>query len=249
MPAERELTDVIKRDAAANLAAFQALIAGVPYERKGILYTEMFFLALCAARVAPRRILESGRARGQSTMLLARMFPSLPIISIEYDARSPDVPTAAARLAGFSNLDLRFGDATRLLPGLVQPGDIVLIDGPKGFRGLRLALSLLASGKPALVFVHDTGVDTAERNFLERHLPDCLYSDQADFVAVAHGLDAAVADTIPPPHRYNGTAPARGYGYGLACLPRIDGVPYRALVLRAALAGFTQRLAARRDDD
>jgi len=81
------------------------------------------------------------------------MFPSLPIISIEYDARSPDVPTAAARLAGFSNLDLRFGDATRLLPGLVQPGDIVLIDGPKGFRGLRLALSLLASGKPALMTV------------------------------------------------------------------------------------------------
>lgn len=234
-------------EARTRIDAFRSRTTGVPYERKGILYSEMFFLFLCATRVAPRRILESGRARGQSTELLARMFPELPIVSIEYDEQSPDVPVAAERLVGFGNVDLRFGDATRLLPRLVQKGDIVLIDGPKGFRGVRLALSLLATGKPSLVFLHDAGIGTAERIFLDKHLGGSVYSDDPAFVAVAHDLDAAVADTIPLSNRFRpGEMPhGYGYGYGLACLPSEEGVSYGALLLRAAIEGFTSRLFGR----
>ena len=54
MSAEFELTEMLKRDAAAKLAEFQALIAGVPYERKGILFSEMYFFWLCTRTIKPR---------------------------------------------------------------------------------------------------------------------------------------------------------------------------------------------------
>jgi hypothetical protein len=202
----------------------------------------MLFLYVCAATVMPRRVIESGRARGQSTAILARSFPALPVISVEYDAGSPDVPVAAQRLAAYANVDLRFGDATAILPAIVEPGDIVLIDGPKGFRGLRLALSLLATGKPSLVFVHDTAMGTPERSFLERHVPGCLFSDHPSFAAVAHKLDAAVADTIPAGHRFGDAS----YGYSLACLAHRKGLDYSRLRWRAIWSGMLLRLLGRK---
>jgi hypothetical protein len=221
--------------------AFAERIAGLPYERKGILFSEMLFLYLCALPFSPRRILESGRARAQSTVVLAKIFPQLPIISVEHDPASADVPVAAQRLAGFANVDVRFGDATRLLPRLAQPGDVALIDGPKGFRGLRLAFSLLATGRLPLVFVHDCGVRSSERAFLERHLPAALYSDHPAFARAAHVLDAPALPEIPPERRLEQTYPAAGYGYGLACVPLERRVSYGTLRWRAAIAAARER--------
>lgn len=208
--------EALEQAARAQLDAYRQRVASIPYEAKGILYSEMFFFYLCARAVGARRILESGRARGQSTLLLATCFPEHPIVSLEHDARSPDVPVAAARLAGHSNVDLRFGDATRDLPRLAQPGDVVIIDGPKGHRGLRLALRLLAQERAALVFLHDAGRGSPERRFIEARLPGALYSDDVRFSRLAHVLDTAVRETIPPAHR-DPDAPS-GYGYTLACL-------------------------------
>src|ERR1044072_8934079 len=115
--------------AAEMLPAFQSRAAGLPYERKGILYSEMFFLYLCAQAVKPSRILESGRARGQSTLMLSTIFSDLQVVSIESDPTSPDVQVAQERLRGRDNVSMRFGDATRILPVEVQKGDVVLIDG------------------------------------------------------------------------------------------------------------------------
>lgn len=243
MPAERELTDMISRDTAANLAAFQALIAGVPYERKGILFSEMFFFWLCARTIQPRRILESGRARGQSTLILSLCFPDAEILSVEYERNSPDVAVAAERLQGRSNVRLLFGDATRLLPQMARPGDAVLIDGPKGYRGLRLALRLLADGNTPQVFMHDAAAGSEERRFLSRHLPEAVYSDLPAFAELAHHLDQGVWDELPAAHRWTPAgAPAAGYGFSLACLPHHSGCGYRGLLLRAILAGLGHRL-------
>ena len=132
--------------AADMLSAFQRRVASIPYERKGILYSEMFFLYLCAQAAKPNRVVESGRARGQSTLLLSTIFSDLPIVSIESDPHSPDVPVAQERLRGRSNVSLRSGDMTRILPAEVRQGNAVLIDGPKGFRGLRLALRHSGTG-------------------------------------------------------------------------------------------------------
>lgn len=230
------LDDVVAA-AKGELDAYAERVHPLPYERKGILYSEMFFLALCARAAAPKRILESGRARGQSTLLLAECFPALPIISLEHDPESPDVAVAAERLRGRANVDLRFGDATVDLPRLAQPGDVALIDGPKGWRGVRLALRLLADARAGMVFVHDVLPGTPERRFLERWLPRAFYSDHPRFAAIAHRLDAAVADSIPAGQRW---APGGngGYGYSLACLqPPAHGRLRRARAA-AVLAGL-----------
>lgn len=223
--------------AKTELEGYAARVRGLPYERKGILYSEVFFLWLCARAAAPKRILESGRARGQSTLLLAECFPALPLISLEHDPRSADVAVAAERLRGRANVDLQFGDATSVLPRLARAGDVALIDGPKGWRGIRLALRLLAEGRVGMVFVHDVLPGTPERRFLEKWLPHALYSDHPNFAAVAHPLDAAVADSIPAGQRWRPDG-AAGYGYSLACLqPSAHGRLRRAR-LAAVLAGL-----------
>ena len=235
--------------AAIRREEFGRLIAGIPYERKGILNSEMYFLWLCARTVKPKRVLESGRARGQSTLILARCFPDAEIISVEYDRNSPDAPVAETRLKDEAHVKLLFGDATRLLPQLARPGDIALIDGPKGFRGVRLALDLLAGGRVPLVFVHDAGPGTGERRFFERALPAARYSDEPPVVAETHVLDDGEAADIPPHHRYAARQDFPGYGYGLACLPGQAGAAYGLLKLRAAWAGTRQRFAGKASDN
>ena len=224
------------------LSEFQSRVAGIPYERKGILYSEMFFLYLCTQVVKPSRIFESGRARGQSTLLLSAIFPDLDVVSIESDAYSPDVQVAEERLRGCDNVSMRFGDATRILPAEVQKGDVVLIDGPKGFRGLRLALRLLATGRVTQVFIHDCGLGTEERAFLDAHLRGALYSDSIEFARVARGLDAACWADMPPDRRFDGERPPHAYGYGLACIPFDPSVSYRMLFARAVITGFKSRI-------
>lgn len=224
-------------------AAFATLIGGIPYERKGILFSEMFFLWLCARELKPRRVLESGRARGQSTLILSHCFPEAEILSVEYDRNSPDVAVAAERLAGRDNVRQLFGDATRLLPEMLQPGDIALIDGPKGYRGLRLALRLLGSGRTPAVFLHDAGYGSIERDFLTRRLPETYYSDAVEFAAAAHPLDDGSWDDLPAAHRWTDAGPpAAGYGVGLACLPRNDRRSYRASLALAVVDGVAHRL-------
>jgi len=224
-----------------EIDAWRTRVAGIPYERKGILYSEMFFFCICAGTAQPKRILESGRARGQSTLLLAASFPGVPIVSIESDPKSPDAAVAEERLRACPNVDLRFGDATRLLPELVQPGDVALIDGPKGFRAVRLAMRLLYEGRVRMVFLHDLGRDTPERPFLEKHQPHTLYSDEPRFAEIAHGLDTHMAEALPQGHRWEPGGAPKGYGYTLACLQWNPSGGYVRSWAAAGLAGFWHR--------
>jgi hypothetical protein len=235
----------INTAASETLPAFQKHVAGIPYERKGILYSEMFFLHLCAQAVKPGRIFESGRARGQSTLLLSTIFSDLQVVSIESDPNSPDARVAQERLRGRDNVSLRFGDATRILPTEVRKGDVVLIDGPKGFRGLRLALRLLATAKVAQVFVHDCGLGSEERTFLDAHLLGALYSDSIEFARIARVLDSACWADIPPDRRFDGERPPRAYGFGLACIPFDPAVSYPMVFAWAVVAGLKSRIKHR----
>jgi len=242
MPTPDELRPLLNQ-AGQYLDEFRSLIVDIPYERKGILFSEMFFFWLCARSVHPRRILESGRARGQSTLILSHCFPDAEIISVEHDPNSPDVAVAAERLAGRDNVQQLFGDATQLLPKLAQAGDVALIDGPKGYRGLRLALKLLAKGKTPLIFVHDTALGSLERDYLHRQMPETIYSDLPSFTAISHALDQGAWDQLPVQHQWtNQGAPAAGYGFSLACIPLQTKRSYFLLKAKAIIEGTQNRL-------
>jgi predicted O-methyltransferase YrrM len=178
------------RRADALLDRFLALMEGVPYDNEGIPMSEMFFLlSTVGEEPPPERILESGRGGGQSTEVLGHWFAGSSVISVEENDRSPNAKAAVARLAHLPNVDCRFGDSRRILPELLQAGDMVLIDGPKEFRALKLAFQLLQTGKPRLVFIHDLHVDSPARHFLDSHLPQAFYSDAGVFVERYSYLD------------------------------------------------------------
>ena len=123
----------------------------------GIFISEMFFFYCIVRPMNPTRILESGRDLGGSTLLLANCFPEARIISVEFEASSPRAEVALKRLAPHKNVESLFGDSREVLRRLLEPGDPVLIDGPKEYRALKLAVSLLSTCKPSTIFMHDFG--------------------------------------------------------------------------------------------
>lgn len=192
MPDANRTPDALFAGAATLLPAYRAATAGMvrETERQGICASEMFFLYALAAPSAPGLILESGRARAESTLTLARCFPGSRIVSVEFMRDHADAPLAEAKLRSYPNVELLYGDARECLPPRLEPGCFVLIDGPKEFRALKLALRLLATGKPAGVFLHDFGRGTPERAFVERHFPGARFSDEPEFLARHADLDA-----------------------------------------------------------
>ena len=221
---------------------FRFLLEPFDYESKGILFSEMFFLALVAGTVRPARILESGRARGQSTLILSHCFPDSQIISIEYTKDSADVPVAYQRLKDRPNVELLFGDARKVMPDILRENDVVLIDGPKGIRGVRFAFDLLATGKPPFVFVHDTMVGSPERIFLDKLHKDTLYSDDPGFAAIAPVLDRAKVTDMPKERTFEANYPNPGYGYSLACIAADPNTNFALLKLRGLIEEFVNRV-------
>ena len=159
---------------------------GLSHETKGIRRSEMFFFYASVAALNPARIVESGRARAQSTLVLARLFPRALVVSLESDSLSPDARVAAERLREYRNVECRFGDSLLLLPELLQAGDVVLIDGPKDFRALKLAFRLLRRGQPTAVFVHDLWLVLAR--IVDRYVP------RRNWVMNRRRLNASVLD-------------------------------------------------------
>lgn len=226
---------------------FAALIHGVPYEQKGVFFSEMLFLLAAAGRGFDGLILESGRARGQSTFVLGRIFPESKIVSIEFDRNSPDSAVAEARLKNFGHIELLYGDSRRLLFDHLRPGAVVVIDGPKGFRALRLALQLLSTGKVRMVFIHDTYKGLATRCFLEQHIPGTLFSDSEEFVQRFKHLDGPCWDGFDADRPFEwrpaslGMSAEPSYGPTFACLPHDPAIPYGRLLWRLHLANVMAR--------
>jgi Methyltransferase domain len=193
------------------LPKFREAIADIPPEAGfgGIWESEMLLFYAAVQPAAPKQILESGRARGKSTLVLARCFPEARIVSVELDSGSANAAAAEGKLTGYNNVELVYGDSRRILPDRIQGGDAVLIDGPKGFRGLELALDLLRTGKPCVVFLHDFPPRTPWRRFVEQHWPDAFFGDDRLF----EPLRVLDDERDPRPGQRN-----RGYGV-FVCLP------------------------------
>lgn len=229
-------------DADRIIAEYETRIRSIPYQEKGMLFSELLLVLAAATSVKPTQLLESGRARGQSTYVLGSCLPQLRIVSVERDHGSVDVPIAESRLKELTNVYMLYGDARALLPALLLPGDVVLIDGPKSFRAVRLALTLLQTGKPACVFVHDVYKGLPERRFLEEDVPGVFFSDDREFVGRFSHLDKPCWDTIAgsgmdgwQPHRFDGQE-QESYGPTIGCIPRVQGCSYGRLLVKLAAA-------------
>src|SRR5690242_8361460 len=190
--------------AAQLLPEYQRIISNTPPEAGfgGIWESEMFLFYAAVKPFVPKQILESGRARGKSTMILARCFPQSRIISVEYERESENAPAAEAKLKNESNVELVYGDSLKILPQKLETGDAVLIDGPKDFRALKLAIDLLRTGKPCAVFIHDFPPASPQRKFVERNFPAAFFGDDPLF----RGFQRLDANRDPRPNAQ------RGYG-------------------------------------
>jgi hypothetical protein len=215
-------------------------IADVVYDLKGIRPSEGFFIFAILAADPPCRILESGRARGYSTDILSRCFPDAEIISIESAHDPTDTEMAGRRLAGRQNVQCRFGDAREELPRLIEPGDVVLIDGPKDFRALKLALRLLQTGRARGVFVHDLVPGIHVRRFLEKRIPSTLFSDDREFLS-RYGFVGTGEPRPPSGGRLSAGVVARLCQGAMGFIPA-EPRNYRRLFVEAILFQWKERL-------
>jgi len=226
---------------------FQLRIKDVPYEDKGVFFSEMLFVLATVGPGFNGRVLESGRARGQSTFVLGQIFPDADIISVEFDKDSPDAPVAEERLKAFDHVKLLYGDSRRLLFEHLTPNAVAIIDGPKGFRAIRLAFQLLRTGKVGKVFIHDVYKGLATRRFLERHVPGTVFSDHAKYVERFKHLDDRCwegFDTTEPMEWHStadGLSGEPSYGPTFACLSHDPRCAYNLLLGRLHLANVMAR--------
>ena len=212
------------------LPEYQAAIADIAPEAGfgGVWESEMLLFYAAVKPYAPRQILESGRGRGKSTCILARCFPDAQIISVELADDTPNAIAAAEKLKPFPNVKLLSGDSHQSLPENLQAGDAVLIDGPKDFNAVVLAVEILQTGKPCVVFMHDFPAGAPARKFVARHWPNAFFSDDPALQTLR-----AIDEERDPLRGKR----ARGYGI-FACLPA--GLPKPLWRLRLSL--FLARL-------
>jgi hypothetical protein len=179
--------------AARALPAFAPLADG--YEERGILNSEMLSACALCRELGAEVIIESGRARGQSTYVLARAFEgtSVAIASIELE-RDHDAAFAEERLAGFPNVELLYGDSFKILPGLLESlrgrRIAILLDGPKGKPAIELlSRCFVQSADVAVGFIHDMRRGTPQRAQLEETADRVFFTDDQTFVEQYSHLD------------------------------------------------------------
>ena len=194
-------------------------LAAESYETRGVFNSEMAaILAVCTA-LGVDLFVESGRARGQSTRILAKYLATAGVALHSFErARNADTEHADRNLAGAPNTTLHFGDARRAIPDLLAGSSAkriaVLVDGPKGRKALDLLDAARAANPNVVVgFVHDLsrredGHPNYARRAAETDYPAPFFTDDEDFVAATRHLDTAISvvndDTTWEPYRMGG---------------------------------------------
>ena len=169
---------------------FKQNIKNMKYEAKGIFNSEMLLFVALTKYLNVKLIIESGRARGQSTKIIAENFKEqkYKIFSIEFVKYSPDVKVAFKRLEKYKNLFQIFGDSFSELPKLISEYCVVLIDGPKT-GALSLTIQTLRNPLVKAVFLHDTHKDTLIRSKIESMFLKKFSSDETDYINRFESLD------------------------------------------------------------
>lgn len=175
-----------------ELVSFEKMIKDEPYQLRGILNSEALLIVAIAKQLGVKHIIESGRARGHSTNLIAKLFQdddAMKITSIDIDNKTADAKFSEAKLKKFPNVNLIYGDSFKLISGIIRENCIVFIDGPKGEPALELTGKLLEDKRVKAVLVHDLHKNTFPRNISEIIFQKHFFTDDADFVKRFGSLD------------------------------------------------------------
>lgn len=180
-------------------------LAAEPYEQRGILHSEMAFVIHAIKRAGVQFVIESGRHRAQSTVMLAKYLPEVTIVSIE--ARdNADVRYGIERCNAYPNIKLASGSAFDLLPMLAESATVptaILMDGPKGEQACGLLRQCFDSNPQIrLGFIHDMrrldhGGPSAHRACAERTFARNWFSDDPRLVRHLQWLDEKIAHIAP----------------------------------------------------
>ena len=254
------------KEALLNERAFQSLLTiASPFRIRGILHSEMLMCVSLIRSLRITRVIETGRAGGQSTEILARWIkgnsPLAPLIhfdSIELNDKSADALPTVNRIKdiGFP-VNLHFGDANVLLPEFLDTGNhntLVLIDGPKGIDAVTLAFQALMRDNVKVVCIHDIHKDDKRlRAFVERNWSDLFSSDHPDFVRYFSYLDDPCWREHQRHDLFKGWGPYKrgrrkmlSYGPTLLCLLNTLPEENRAMALAEALDERRKVIAQRR---
>jgi len=154
------------------------------YTVKGIINSELLLVCSVIKMLECTLIIESGRARGQSTKVLADFFGTSDynIHSIEFNKFTKDSIIAMKRLKGYKNLKLHFGDSFKIAQNLIERDCCVLIDGPKGRDAIRLTIDLLTNPLVKVVSIHDCYKGSDTRKLLEEIFNYTFFSDDKTFI-------------------------------------------------------------------
>lgn len=181
---------------------FLAALAAEPYEHRGIPHSEMALIIETCRQLKVEVVVESGRARGQSTYMLAKYLPDVHVHSVELRDH-PDEAFAQTRVANFRNISLWNGDGRELLPDLAMSDPLgrptaILCDGPKGKAAVDIIARCFSFPHVLVGFVHDMraldhGGPSPHRAYAIERFPEVRFSDDPRLIARTSWLDANVA--------------------------------------------------------
>lgn len=180
-------------------------IATEPYEQRGIIHSEAALIVHTCLRVGIERIVESGRARAQSTYMLAKYLPHVEIHSIEL-RENDDADFGRKRVGEFANVTLHDGDGAILIPEIVSQSGVptaVLCDGPKGHSAIEIVSRCLAYRHVLVGFIHDMrrldhGEPSPYRLSAEERFEIHRFSDDPVLVNGTSWMDAVVLEAGGP---------------------------------------------------
>lgn len=192
------------------LLEFESIIKDMTYEIKGIFNSEMLlFISLCKY-FDVKLIIESGRAIGQSTKIIAECFKGskYKIYSIEKIKYSQDVKASFKRLKNYQNLNLLFNNSLELIPKLITEDCCILIDGPKE-QSIEFAIDLLKNPLVKVVCIHDIHKDSIRREEFESIFHNYFFTDELSYVEQFKHLDKACWLALRKFRKYQNWAPYR----------------------------------------
>lgn len=186
------IKNIVFNSCQSHLRRFKKICS--TFEERGILNSEMLsFCSICDV-LGVDIILESGRYRGQSTLVLAKFFKDSgkKIISIDL-VEDDNTIHAQKKLEKFADVELIYGDGTKIIPQLVKKFKnkkvAVLLDGPKGKLAVDLMDFISTNENFYFGAIHDVKSGSESRVLFPDYFKYYFLTDQALFVKKYQSVD------------------------------------------------------------